>query len=169
MGNGYKVEKIISGGQTGVDRAALDVAIEQGIACGGWCPAGRRSVDGIIPDKYPLTETGSREYGVRTRWNVRDSDATLILNAGALEGGTELTMESADRQNKPCLLVRMEDAGALQQIIVWLSHVQPAVLNIAGPREERRPGAYALAVALLRGVTVELGNARIRSILTDVP
>src|SRR6266851_4977853 len=96
--------KIISGGQTGVDRAALDVALELGIPCGGWCPKGRRAEDGRIPKRYPLVETPTPAYPVRTEWNVRDSDGTLVLARGQASGGTALTIEFATDYGKPCLV-----------------------------------------------------------------
>lgn len=89
--------KIISGGQTGVDRAALDAALQLGIPCGGWCPKGRKAKDGPIPDRYPLKETESGSYPVRTEMNVRDSDGTLILTWGRPTGGTALTVRLARR------------------------------------------------------------------------
>src|ERR1700730_12095061 len=99
------IEKIISGGQTGVDRAALDVALTLGIACGGWCPRGRRAEDGQIPPEYPLPETPTDESPRRTEWNVRDSDGTLILTRGAPDRGTALTAKLANRQAKPLYVV----------------------------------------------------------------
>ncbi|PSQ85488.1 MAG: molybdenum cofactor carrier, partial [Bacteroidetes bacterium QH_2_63_10] len=92
------MRKIISGGQTGVDRAALDAALAFNVPVGGWCPKGRRAEDGQIPDRYPLEETPSEAYEQRTAWNVRDSDGTLIITDGSLEGGTALTMTEARRQ-----------------------------------------------------------------------
>jgi len=86
-----KLCKLISGGQTGVDRAALDVALALGLAVDGWCPKDRRAEDGVIPARYPLVETPERNYQVRTRRNVEDADGTLILNLGKLDGGTALT------------------------------------------------------------------------------
>lgn len=77
---GFSELKIVSGGQTGVDRAALDVALELGLPCGGWCPKGRKAEDGVIHSRYPLKETPSEEYNERTTWNVRDSDGTLIVS-----------------------------------------------------------------------------------------
>src|SRR5437870_6380616 len=94
--------KIISGGQTGVDRAALDVALELGLPCGGWCPKGRRAEDGPIPARYPLAETPWSGYPQRTLWNVRDSDGTLILVDGEPDRGTQLTIELAKRKKKLC-------------------------------------------------------------------
>ena len=85
------IERIVSGGQTGVDRAALEVAIEHQIPIGGWCPRGRRSEDGTIPTKFTLQETPTADYSQRTAWNVRDSDGTLLISCGELTGGTALT------------------------------------------------------------------------------
>src|SRR6516225_6913367 len=99
------IAKIISGGQTGVDRAALDVALELGIPCGGWCPKGRRAEDGPIPQRYPLQETGSKEYPVRTAKNVRQADGTLILTRGPSDRGTALSVRLAGKHKKPCLCV----------------------------------------------------------------
>ena len=99
---------IVSGGQTGVDRAALDVAIAIGIGHGGWCPAGRLSEDGTIPSRYDLQETDSPEYPVRTEKNVIDSDATLLLYEGRLKGGTLLTRRICVRHGKPDLVVRID-------------------------------------------------------------
>jgi hypothetical protein len=98
------ITKIISGGQTGVDRAALDVAIELELPCGGWCPRGRLAEDGTVPDRYPLQETRSAEYAERTERNVIDSDGTLIIATRPLTGGTALTVELAHRRDKPLLL-----------------------------------------------------------------
>ena len=99
------IRKIVSGGQTGVDRAALDVALELGVACGGWCPKGRRAEDGTIAERYPLTETSTRAYPERTRRNVLDSDGTLILARGRPTGGTALTIKIAAETGKPCFIV----------------------------------------------------------------
>lgn len=144
------IQKIVSGGQTGVDRAALDVALELGMPCGGWCPKGRRAVDGIIPARYPLTETGSSDYAERTRLNVQDSDGTLILNVGDLSGGTEYTARVAGEIGKPLLVVALDESPQTQVVIDWiqLNHIQ--VLNVAGPREGKQTGIYSLAVEFLR-------------------
>src|SRR3954470_8255926 len=103
------ISRIISGGQTGVDRAALDVALELGLPCGGKCPCGRRAEDGPIAPRYPLEETASAEYPVRTALNVRESDGTLILLAGRPDRGTELTQRIARRRQRPCLCVDLGD------------------------------------------------------------
>ena len=144
------VLKIVSGGQTGVDRAALDVALELGLACGGWCPRGRRAEDGVIDARYPLDETPTADYPLRTSWNVRDSDATLILNRGRLSGGTLFTAEEARRQGRPCLVTDPCDDAGLAQGRNWLGVHQPRVLNVAGPRESGQPGIQALAADFLR-------------------
>src|SRR5205807_8090891 len=103
--------KIVSVGQTGVDRAALDVAVELGLACGGWCPKGRRAGDGVIPNRYPLAETPREKYPQRTEWNVRDSDGTLILTRGRPKGGTALTKSLARRLRKPCLVLDLSQSA----------------------------------------------------------
>src|SRR5689334_1200598 len=99
------VAKVVSGGQTGVDRAGLDVALALGLACGGWVPRGRGAEGGRVPDRYPLTETPGTAYPLRTEWNVRDSDGTLILHDGAFDRGTALTRRLAERLGRRCLVV----------------------------------------------------------------
>ena len=144
--------KVISGGQSGVDRAALDVALELGIPCGGWCPRGRLAEDGRIADRYPLAETPASDYAQRTEWNVRDADATLVLHRGPLRGGTALTVALARRHGRPCLTVDLAAAADLDAIRAWLSEQRVSVLNVAGPRESLAPGIGEQARALLRGV-----------------
>lgn len=144
------IRRIVSGGQTGVDRAALDAALAAGIAAGGWCPRGRKAEDGRIPDRYPLTETPSPRYEQRTRWNVRDSDATLILSPEPLTGGTAHTREICIRLNKPWFVADPHAPDAETAVRDWLQRVRPATLNVAGPRESQRPGIHAAALALLQ-------------------
>lgn len=149
------IKKIVSGGQTGVDRAALDVAILLGIPHGGWCPKGRLAEDGEIPSPYQLVETDSPESEVRTEWNVRDSDATLVITSGAPTGGTAYTLEMADRHNKPIFLIdlsRQSDQEAVEKIIEWLSSQRITTLNVAGPRESKSPGIYETTKKLLLAV-----------------
>jgi len=141
--------KIISGGQTGADRAALDVALTLSLPIGGGCSKGRRAEDGVIPDCYPLTETPEADYDTRTRRNVEDSDGTLILNLGTLDGGTALTVKLARQMGKPCLMVALEDGIEPTAFQEWLDAHPIAVLNVAGPRESKRPGVYAAACRLL--------------------
>jgi len=149
--------KLVSGGQTGVDRAALDAAAALGLAAGGWCPNGRRAEDGTIPDRYPLTELPSAQYGARTRKNVTAADATLILTPTAAPptGGTGLTARSAARAKKPHLIVPLDNPTAAEEIRTWLATVRPSVLNVAGPRESECPGIHAAALALLLDVLGE--------------
>lgn len=144
--------KIVSGGQTGVDRAALDVALDAGMLCGGWCPEGRRAEDGPIDLRYPLRETPAGAYEQRTEWNVRDSEGTLILHRGRLQGGTALTRELAHRLGRPVLTVDLSmnpDAPAVRD---WIRAEAISVLNVAGPRESGAPGIHAEASRFLRRV-----------------
>lgn len=141
--------KIVSGGQTGVDRAALDFALEQGIPCGGWCPRNREAEDGRIPDHYPLGEVAGG-YRVRTGMNVIDSDATLILIADELSGGTLLTRNLCREHGKPHLVVKLSSSNALGRAERWIEAGGFRVLNIAGPRESREPGIHENAMAFLR-------------------
>jgi hypothetical protein len=139
------LKKIISGGQTGVDRAALDVALSLGICCGGWCPKGRLAEDGPIPERYPLEETPSSKYQMRTKRNVRYSDATLILNIGALDGGTALTAELTFENDRPCKVVDMDSEADIESVLAWLHDNKVSVLNIAGPRASKRADVYEIA------------------------
>ncbi len=147
-----QLPQIVSGGQTGAERAALDWAIRNGVKHGGWCPLGRRAEDGALDPRYKLTETESPGYRRRTIWNVRDSDATLIVNIGDLDGGSLETLKAAARLAKPCLVVQADRGPAEildRQFIEWLNAKSIAKLNIAGPRESKRPGIYAATLDLL--------------------
>ena len=155
-----RVREIWSGGQTGVDRAALDVALELGVPHGGWVPRGRLAEDGVIPERYTaLEETESAEYHVRTERNVRDADATLIVHFGPLAGGTHYTRDVAAAFGKPALVVDAERLGippAVAAIRAWLGTVGGDIrLNVAGPRLSANPRAYqwtrALLLSVLRG------------------
>lgn len=131
--------KIISGGQTGVDRAALDWAIQNNILHGGWCPKGRRAEDGVIPNRYELQETNSEGYMQRTKRNIRDSDATLIISLEAeLTGGSKFTYEYARRIVKPCLHVH-PDSKWHDQIKAFFETNLIQILNVAGPRGSIAP------------------------------
>ena len=138
----FSLGRLISGGQTGVDRTALDVALALGIPVAGWCPAGRRSEAGPIPDRYPLRETPLPAYPMRTRLNVRDSDATLVFSRGTPRGGTALTVELAIRLRRPFLVIDLaefDDKQAAEQLAQWLARVCPEILNVAGPRGSEDP------------------------------
>jgi hypothetical protein len=147
--------RIVSGGQTGVDRAALDAAAACGRESGGWCPAGRGAEDGAIPARYPLRETPSTDPAQRTEWNVRDSDATLVLSRGAPRGGTALAIAEARRQRRPLLALRLEPGATpetLGRIRAWLDTAEVHTLHVAGPRESEEPGVGGDALGLLRAL-----------------
>lgn len=136
-----------------MDRAALDVALQQGIMCGGWVPRGRQAEDGVIPRHYlNLRETETDDPKERTERNVRDSDGTLIITRGIPAGGTALTLEVAARLSKPVLHLDLERESiplAARQLVEWIQNLHPAALNIAGPKSSEDPEIYRLAMALL--------------------
>ncbi len=144
-------QHIVSGGQTGADRAALDFAIKNGYTHGGWAPRGREAEDGLIPPKYQLALVDGG-YRQRTRRNVEDSDGTLIVNLGELDGGSLATQVFAQKRGKPHLIVAL-DAGVTDEIVTnaltWLRDHAIVTLNVAGPRESKRPGIYNQSVSLL--------------------
>ena len=149
------VSKIISGGQTGVDRAALDVAIEMGIPHGGWVPKGRKSEDGVIPAKYEVRETSGDGYPERTEKNITMSDGTLIISRGKLTGGSALTREFAMKMGRPWLHINLENSNpfiAAKTIVGWISDYGIRVLNVAGPRASQDPEIYDKAGLLLKTV-----------------
>ena len=148
------VIKVISGGQTGVDRAALDVAMENDIACGGWCPKGRQAEDGPIDAKYPLVETDTLSVQQRTQNNVRDSDGTLILSSGPLGGGTLKTAAIATRMKKPLLVVNLAEKPDMESVVKWVEKANVKVLNVAGPRASESPDIYQKAHAFLKELLV---------------
>ncbi len=150
--------KIISGGQTGVDRAALDWAIKNNIPHGGWCPKGRRSEDGVISDHYLLQETESKNYTVRTKKNVLDSDATLIVSMSSeLTGGTHQTREFAVGAGKPYLHV-CPDSLWREHLRVLLVTNSIHTLNVAGPRASKAPGIEQFVYEVLDELKNQLGN-----------
>ena len=152
--------KIISGGQTGVDRAALDVALKHRIKCGGWCPAGRLDEDGKIPDRYPLKELKKGGNEARTAQNVRDSDGTIVIYFHELEGGTAYTIGCCMDDRQPYRLIDAakyspEDAATLMAAFVVDHEIE--TLNIAGPRESEWKGAYTYA---LRAIDVAVSRLK---------
>jgi hypothetical protein len=151
------IKKIISGGQTGVDQAALDVAIELGIPHGGWIPKGRKTEAGRLPEKYHLKEMPTAEYRKRTEQNVIDSDGTLIISHGELKGGTRFTEKMALKHNKPWMQVDADKwslEAAVQIIRAWISGNDVKVLNVAGPRASEDPRIYSTARSLIRSVVL---------------
>ena len=160
--------QIVSGGQTGADRAALDFACLNRIPHGGWCPRGRLAVDGALSFKYQLRETESAGYRQRTKRNIQDSDATVIFNSGDLDGGTLQTQVLAEKMRKPHRLFQL-DAQELEltalNLVSWLEQGKFSILNVAGPREEKRPGIYQQVMQLLE-VSLKIdGNSL--AVLTD--
>jgi len=151
--------KIISGGQTGVDRGALDAAVALGIEHGGWCPLGRLAEDGCIPGRYRLRETETADYRERTERNVLDSDATLILCRGALSGGTELTRRLAEAHGRPCRVVDLAGTPPVEPLRRWLAEHRVSVLNVAGPRESQFPGITTAAQEFIEQLFAEESNA----------
>jgi hypothetical protein len=163
--------KIISGGQTGVDRAALDIAIARGMAWGGWCPRGGWAEDfpvapGLLGAYPNLQETPLANPLQRTQWNVRDSDATLILTTGealAISIGTRRAHAWAHRHGKPELVLRLEDSRALGKAAAWLGAQRrrfgpQLTLGIGGPRESEAPGIYAAARQFLAALFEAIGE-----------
>ena len=136
---------ILSGGQTGADRAALDAALSLGVPCGGHCPAGRRAEDGPIPKRYPLVELPGAGYPARTRRNVSDADGTVVLAYGPVTGGSKLTVDVAGQVGRPCLTIDADLTTAGEAAVlmaVFLLRHRVAVLNVAGPRASGQPGIY---------------------------
>ena len=146
------ISKIISGGQTGADRAALDWAIANDIPHGGWCPKGRLAEDGVIDAKYNLRETPETEYIQRTEWNVRDSDATVIFSISPiLTGGTLATEELATAHRKPCLHISEAQSISTnaEELQLFLVEHNVGILNVAGPRASNEPEIRAFVTDIL--------------------
>jgi hypothetical protein len=144
------VRKIVSGGQTGADRAALDFAIARGIPHGGWCPKGRLAEDGAIDPRYQLVETPSANYEERTGWNVRDSDGTVIFTISPrLSGGSKFTAECAARLGKPCIHLFAESNDRAGCLAEFVKRHNIAILNVAGSRASGEPGIYEFVASVL--------------------
>jgi hypothetical protein len=144
--------KIISGGQTGADRAALDFAIQHNIEHGGWIPKGRKAEDGPLPERYQLKEMPTADYPKRTEQNVIDSDGTLIISHGRLTGGSAFTAETARKHERPWLHLDMEktaDDEAAQQLRSWIAQHSIEVLNVAGPRQSKDSKIYDATMRVL--------------------
>jgi hypothetical protein len=147
--------KIVSGGQAGVERAALDAAMEAGVACGGWCAEGRTAEDGRIPDRYPVCELAGAGYRTRVQQNVRDSDATLIIASGGPEDGTTKPARYCRFTKRPMILIdadTMEVEAAVTAVAEFIELHQVGVLNVAGPKASKRPGVYEYARRVVAGV-----------------
>jgi hypothetical protein len=157
------IRRVISGGQTGVDRAALDAALAVGVAHGGWCPRGRMAEDGRIPDAYWLRETATADYEERTWANVRAAAATLILTRGVLMGGSLETKRACQHEGRPWLhldLRQVTEDEAIQQAATWWQRAsagaagtaREGVLNVAGSRASQAPGIEDNARRIVLGV-----------------
>jgi hypothetical protein len=148
--------KIISGGQTGVDQAGLDAAIDLNMDYGGSIPKGRLTENGPLDAKYDrMTELESADYSERTEQNVKDACATLIFTVGEASGGTALTIEFANQHNKPYLLVDLKeknDVKITKEVKAWLKDINPNILNIAGPRESKAKGIYDRTFYILKKI-----------------
>src|SRR3990170_5614735 len=140
--------KIISGGQTGVDRGALDAALDKRFPCGGWCPAGRLAEDGPIDRAYPMSEMDHGSYGERTRQNIINSDGTLIVHFGPLEGGTKVTLQNCIHLKKPYELINAQEISetrAAELVTRFIESFSINTLNVAGPRQSKVPEAHDYA------------------------
>lgn len=144
--------RVMAGGQTGVDRAALDAARNLGLAAEGWCPQGRWAEDGVVPERYALRETPGRDPAERTDWNVRDSDATLILHRGRLAGGSAFAAACARRHGRPLLIRDLTAPVDALGIVRWLQANRVRTLHCAGPRESEAPGIQAQTEPLLHAL-----------------
>jgi len=146
------IKKIITGGQTGADRAALDVAIKLGVPHGGWIPKGRKTEDGILPEKYQLKEMPTASYPKRTEQNVIDSDGTLIISHGKLTGGSDYTRKMTLRHHKQLLYIDLnnyEPFDAASLIASWIRMQNIQILNVAGPRASKDPEIYGDVIKIL--------------------
>ena len=153
------IKKIISGGQTGADRAALDVAIRQNIPHGGWVPKGRRTEAGPLPESYQMQEMPTTRYAERTERNILDADGTLIISHGALEGGSRLTMDLAAQNQRPWLHVNLSETDLLPAralICRWIRDKQIEILNVAGPRASEEPAIYGAVREVLEMTVIHL-------------
>lgn len=147
------IKKLISGGQTGADIAALDVALKHDFPHGGWCPRGRLSLDGRIPDRYQLVETPKESYLQRTEWNTRDSDGTVVFTFAAQPtGGSKRTIDYAQKHGKPWLHISKHSGGYQDHALTlqrFIAENKISKLNIAGSRESKDPGIHGWVMQVL--------------------
>ena len=146
------ITKIISGGQTGADRAGLDLAIKHNIPYGGWLPKGRKTEDGKLPDSYLLQEMPTPEYSKRTEKNVLEGDGTVIVSHGFLTGGSALTKEFAKQHRKPWIHIDFKELSipdAAARLLSWIERNNIRILNVAGARAGKDPKIYEVTINLL--------------------
>jgi hypothetical protein len=157
------LKKIVSGGQTGVDRGALDAALGADFSCGGWMPGDRMAEDGVIAERYPLTPLPNGNNRQRTRLNVVDSDGTAVLYDGHLSGGTRLTHDLCGLVNRPCILISARETpdpiAAVKAVLKFIEDNRIETLNVAGPRASRWAGGYRFATDVVSGVIFRLAGA----------
>jgi hypothetical protein len=150
------LKRIVSGGQTGVDRGALDAALAVGFECGGWVPGDRMAEDGVIADRYPLMVLPDGNYRQRTRLNVVDSDGTVIIYNELLEGGTRLTRNLCALLNRPYILIDAREIPdpnrAATAVLKFIERSKIHTLNVAGPRESGWAAGHVFSFAVLREV-----------------
>jgi len=167
------LKKIISGGQTGADQAALDVAIKLGIPHGGWIPRGRKTETGVLDHKYNLKEMETFDYNKRTEQNVIDSDGTLIISHGRLSGGSDYTREMTLLHHRPWLHIDLNKRSAFQsaeKIKSWLTENEIEVLNVAGPRASKDPAIYQATVDIIETVLyLDLVDDTMQASFTGTP
>ena len=152
---------VVSGGQTGADRAGIEAGLAHGLVVAGFCPHGYRAEDGMIPDRYAahLTPLASNNYAARTKKNIALADATLILVGVHVGQGSALTQRICVQRGQPCLLVNVVgNPTVADDVLAWLRSVGPATLNVAGSRESKLPGIQRLATLLLTRVFAEIGR-----------
>jgi hypothetical protein len=150
--------RVISGGQTGVDRGALDAALDAGVPCGGWCPAGRAAEDGVIPARYPVTELPGAGYDERTHKNAEDSDGTLIITFGGASGGTARTIQICRKLGCPHLIVDAASVTfeeAVSRAVRFVRDEDIRRLNVAGPRASGEPRGHDYAYSLVRDLCLQ--------------
>ena len=155
--------KIISGAQTGVDRAALDAAMALGVPCGGWVPAGRLDEDGVIPAHYPVKELEKGSFKQRTIQNLMDADGTLIIYHHAVEGGTEETLFRCIKLHRPYHLINAAEISperASERAVGFVRERQITSLNVAGPRASKWPEGYHFAFEVVAGLIEALSESR---------
>ncbi len=149
------LERIISGGQTGADRGALDAALERGFPCGGWCPPGRRAEDGEIPARYPVEPMATGGYRQRTIRNLEDADGTAIFYREEITGGTELTLAQCIRRRRPYCLIDLAEVSTDRAVAIlgrFVARHRVKRLNVAGPRESGAPGIHRQVAEAVGGL-----------------
>jgi hypothetical protein len=166
------LKRIVSGGQTGVDRGTLDAALAVGFECGGWVPGDRMAEDGVISDRYPLTILPNGNYRQRTRLNVVDSDGTAILYDGSMGGGTRLTRDLCERLSRPCILISVRETpdpiAAAEAVVKFIEDNNIETLNVAGPRESGWSGGYRFAADTVSGVISRFARDLPQEVAADV-